>query len=84
MSVKVVHDWQYYDEGKEEWISSTKIPFSITGGRGNGYRVYSKKDNVFPGKWRVDVETERGQVIGRIRFDIVRGVPNGGLETLVF
>ncbi len=29
------------------------------------------KENLQAGSWRVAVETSRGQVIGRVRFDIV-------------
>ena len=70
LDATVVHDWQYYDEEAKGWVSSTKTPFSITGGRDRGYRVFSVKENIFSGKWRVDVKTERGQIIGRVRFDV--------------
>ncbi|MFZ2763757.1 MAG: DUF2914 domain-containing protein, partial [Minisyncoccia bacterium] len=51
-------------------VSSTKTTFSITGGREKGYRVFSVKESLFAGKWRVDVTTQRGQIIGRVRFDV--------------
>lgn len=70
LSIDLTHDWQYFDEEKNEWISASKISFPVKGGRSEGYRGFSKKENVFPGKWRVDIETDRGQVIGRVRFDI--------------
>ena len=70
LNTTIVHDWQYFDEENNVWVSSTRTSFSIVGGRDKGYRGFSVKDNVFQGKWRVDVKTERGQVIGRIRFDI--------------
>jgi len=38
---------------------------------GARYRGYTFKRYAQPGPWRVDVETEEGHVIGRIRFDIV-------------
>ncbi|HEY4493868.1 MAG TPA: DUF2914 domain-containing protein [Candidatus Paceibacterota bacterium] len=69
LQIDIVHDWQYLNlEGK--WVSATKITFPIRGGRNEGYRGFSKKENIFPGHWRVDVATTRGQVIGRVRFDI--------------
>jgi hypothetical protein len=70
LNIKIVHDWQYFDESEDQWVSANKISFPIRGGRDEGYRGFSKKSYVFPGHWRVDIETERGQVIGRVRFDI--------------
>ena len=43
---------------------------SIFGGRDGGYHTYSIKGNIIPGLWRVDIETERGQIIGREEFKI--------------
>ena len=71
LNTKIVHDWQFFDDATGEWVSAARIIFSIKGGRGEGYRGFSKKENLFPGAWRVDVKTERGQIIGRVRFDIV-------------
>ena len=47
----------------------------VLGGRREGYRTYSRKTS-FPddaeGRWSVDVMTASGQLIGRLRFRIVR------------
>jgi len=80
LGIKIVHDWQNFNEVENKWISLDRIIFSIEGGRGEGYRGFSKKENVFPGKWRVDIKTERGQVIGRVRFDIEVGSRPGDLQ----
>jgi hypothetical protein len=69
-SMDVVHRWQYYDSKTNRWIESSRITFTITGGRDDGYRGYSMKSAVFPGLWRVDVETLGGQRIGRAKFKI--------------
>jgi hypothetical protein len=66
----IVHDWQWFDETKGRWTRLSSIPFSISGGRDEGYRGYTLKGNVPEGHWRVDVETSGGQVIGRIKFNI--------------
>jgi hypothetical protein len=66
----IVHDWQWFDESKSRWVPLSGIPFSISGGRDEGYRGYTFKSFVPEGTWRVDVETARGQVIGRIKFDV--------------
>ncbi len=71
LSVKVVHDWQEYDD-KKGWVSMAKIPLTIIGGREGGYRIYSKKEAIESGFWRVSVETERGQVIGTFKFLVQR------------
>ncbi len=70
LTTTIIHHWSYYDESSEKWISSNKIPFSIVGGKDGGYRGYSIKENIRGGKWRVDIETSRGQVVGRLRFDV--------------
>ena len=71
---QIFHRWSFYDQKNKEWIETIKIGFPIVGGRDGGYRGYSVKENVFPGKWRVDVITERGQTIGRIGFEILNNI----------
>ncbi|MDP9249281.1 MAG: DUF2914 domain-containing protein [bacterium] len=73
LNINITHAWQYFDEEKGEWVDSSRISFPVLGGRDGGYRGFSKKENIFPGAWRVDVKTERGQIIGRVRFDIKIG-----------
>ena len=70
LNTRIVHLWQYYDESKKEWVNKSRIPLSIFGGRDGGYHTYSIKGNIIPGLWRVDIETERGQIIGREEFKI--------------
>src|SRR3989344_1194053 len=70
INTKIIHEWQYKDNSKGGWITASTISFSIVGGADGGYRGYSLKSNVFAGKWRVNVRTSRGQVIGRIKFRI--------------
>jgi hypothetical protein len=71
LSVKIFHRWQNYDVTKKEWVTAGLVEFDIKGGREEGFRGYSKKSTVFPGEWRVDVETERKDLIGRIEFTVV-------------
>ncbi len=79
LSTKIVHIWQYYDE-ERGWTTSSRIELSIVGGRDSGFRTYSSKSNLFPGKWRVNVETLRGQLIGRLTFNLTL---SDGTEELV-
>lgn len=70
LNTQIIHHWQYYDKEKEKWISADRVQFAIVGGRDGGYRGYSLKTFLFPGLWRVNIETGRGQIIGRVKFEI--------------
>jgi len=76
----VIDHWQYYDAVKKKWINEGQISLSVAGGRDGGFRTYSRKDGLIPGRWRVNVTTESGQTIGTIRFTIV-APPGGTLVT---
>ncbi|MEX2014040.1 MAG: DUF2914 domain-containing protein [Parcubacteria group bacterium] len=84
LNTRIIHDWQYYDYGVKEWASASKVTFAITGGRVEGYRGFSRKENLSEGKWRVDVKTERNQIIGRVRFNIEPRTGEVELEEKVF
>ena len=71
LNTNIRHSWQYYDERLRKWTTSADILFPIYGGADGGYRGYSEKTNIFPGKWKVDVTDERGRVLGRMRFEII-------------
>ncbi len=71
LETDIVHRWQYYDKSRGKWIDRSRIGFPIVGGRDGGYRGYSLSGNVFAGRWRVLVETSRGQVIGKASFTVV-------------
>ncbi len=64
---RIYHVWQF--NGKEV----DRIPLDIHGGRKEGYRAWTHKQN-FPGnpagKWQVRVLTEDGQLIGVLRFKV--------------
>ena len=79
----VVHHWQYFDAEKGRWMSRDRLRFSITGSTSRGYRGYSVKSSVQPGKWRVDVETVRGQVLGRVNFSVAATEEPMEFETIV-
>jgi len=70
LSTTILHQWQSYDEVSGDWVTEDELGFYISGGRDDGYRGYSHKSVHHEGAWRVSVETERGQVLGRIYFDI--------------
>ncbi|PIR82698.1 hypothetical protein COU20_00765 [Candidatus Kaiserbacteria bacterium CG10_big_fil_rev_8_21_14_0_10_59_10] len=71
LTANIVHEWQLYDEASERWMTTNTVAFPIHGGRDEGYRGYSLKSNATAGKWRVNVKTARGAIIGRVSFRIV-------------
>jgi MFS family permease len=83
LATEIVHVWKYYDPDEQEWVVATAITLPIVGGREGGYRTFSEKDNLFPGKWRVDVVTPRGQLIGRLAFDIRLSTGNEEVVTVI-
>ena len=84
LNTDIIHDWQYYDQISKKWISASKITVPIVGGRNGGYRFYSEKQSLTPGEWRVDVETTRGQIVGRIKFEIVDATSTPNLEQVTY
>ncbi len=84
LNIPILHRWARFDEKQQKWIELESIKFSIYGGRDGGYRGYSYKTVVEPGKWRVDVITERGQVLGRQSFSIVEVDSDPSLETTLY
>ncbi len=69
-ATEMVHQWQYYDEKKGAWMDSTRIVLPISGGREDGFRTYSFKYGITPGRWRVKVITVSGQILGKINFQV--------------
>jgi len=79
LDTKIFHRWEYFDTKKNIWIETDRISFNIFGGRDGGYRGYSIKNNIREGLWRVDVMTNRGQILGRTEFR-VKNNANSGLD----
>lgn len=69
LQTKLSHEWQYQNDNGT-WITASIISYTISGGRDKGFRGYTQKSGIFPGKWRVNVKTARGQILGRISFTI--------------
>jgi hypothetical protein len=68
LDTTIFHRWERYDPSLREWVTKRRLSFPIRGGRPDGYRGYTYVAGIEPGEWRVDVETVRGQVLGRLRF----------------
>lgn len=71
LQTDIVHRWEYRDSVTNDWVTANVVRFPISGGRDAGFRGYSVKENSMPGRWRVSVETLRGQTIGRFSFTVV-------------
>jgi len=71
LTQRIYHEWQYFEEKDQAWVSSDRIGYDLLGGRDNGYRGYTVKRRVRPGEWRVVVETADGRILSRIRFTII-------------
>jgi hypothetical protein len=70
LNTDIVHEWQAYDT-RRGWLTTDRIALPVRGGRGGGYRTYSMKRGVWPGAWRVNVETPTGAILGRVRFNVL-------------
>lgn len=71
LSMKIIHEWQYYDPATGAWITRHRVPLTVVGGRGGGYRTFSRESGFTAGRWRVNVETQTGQLIGRLNFHAI-------------
>ena len=70
MDLGIIHEWQMRSAGGG-WLTRSTIPFPITGGRSEGFRGFSKTQQIEPGLWRVNIKTNTGQIIGQLRFRAV-------------
>ncbi len=66
----IVHAWQYWDDTLGVWQTADALAYSLEGGRDGGWRWWTRKRRLHPGRWRVDVQTEDGHTIGRIPFRV--------------
>ena len=77
LKTNVVHKWRHYDETARTWRTKSTVRFPIVGGREGGYRGYSIKSSRRSGRWRVDIETPDGLLIGRVPFSVRPGSAAG-------
>ena len=71
LNITVLHEWQHYDDAQNKWATERVISLQVVGGRDGGFRTYSSRSNLVEGKWRVNIKTEQGQIVGRLRFNVV-------------
>jgi len=59
--------YRWFHDGREVGSPVTQ---TIEGGRASGFRTASWKPSPAPGRWRVDLSNEMGQLIDRVGFDV--------------
>jgi hypothetical protein len=87
LQTTIYHHWQYRPRKArlKRFTTSDRIAIAISGGREEGYRGYTVKQRLIPGDWRVDVETEDGRLIGRVKFRVEDPVAEPRpLKTIVY
>lgn len=70
LSAPITHVWEYYDTSTKKWVEMTVISFTLAGGRQDGYRAYSQKENITQGLWRVTVKVDSKRIVGRVTFSV--------------
>jgi hypothetical protein len=71
LEARLYHNWQYYD-ANAGWVTKSRIGFGLAGGRDNGFRGYTFKQNMAFGEWRVNVETENGRTVATHEFSVIK------------
>jgi len=67
----IVHHWQKKNSAGD-WLTTDRHRNLIRqGGRDGGWRSYSRKQNVTPGEWRIEVKTAQDRLLGRIPLEII-------------
>jgi hypothetical protein len=71
LNTTIYHEWQRYDGKTRQWVTVSRASLHMNGGRDGGFRTFSQKTSgLLPGRWRVNVLTAGGQIIGRIKFTL--------------
>jgi hypothetical protein len=65
----IIHEWQWQD-GQGNWVGRGRKAITINGGRDDGFRFSTNKTAPQPGQWRVNILSDDGRAIGRVRFAV--------------
>ncbi|PKO45698.1 MAG: DUF2914 domain-containing protein [Betaproteobacteria bacterium HGW-Betaproteobacteria-22] len=71
LKTRLYHRWEHYEQ-KQGWKTQSRIGFDVSGGRNDGFRGYTYKQNLTVGDWRVRVETENEKTITVYRFSVAQ------------
>lgn len=70
ISDNIIVHW-FKEDTVGSWESMDKVPVTITGGREEGYRIFTFKSNYDAGDWKIVVETSTGVEISRLYFTVI-------------
>ena len=73
--------WYYQDPKTGKYSLTDRISsgrMTINGGRESGFRTFTRKKNVPPGKYRVEIAYKNGAVIGSGTFEVFNEPPEDG------
>lgn len=82
INTKLFHRWQFHDP-KRGWVTTSRIVFSLTGGRQKGFRGYTYIQNWQAGEWRVAIETEDARTLSIDKFTITLNSEAQSLREMV-
>ncbi len=82
LQTPIQHLWLLYDEKLGDWRLMDRITMMIQGGRDEGFRGFTRKNNLTSGEWRLEVRAEAGQLLGTLDFK-VRQVQKADYELAV-
>jgi hypothetical protein len=74
VQVDMEHRWHREVDG--DWVHTDTIPFHMRGGRKDGWRMWSRKRHLSPGRWRVKTAVKDGAVLGYETFWVEKGEPD--------
>lgn len=73
LTAPISYIWENYNEATNKWVTyDNPITFTLAGGRENGYRAYSQKENITEGLWRVTVKVDNNRIVGRMKFKVIK------------
>lgn len=69
LKTRLYHVWQYHDK-KNGWQTRSKVGFTLSGGRYDGFRGYTYKSDLQAGEWKISVETENDKTVAVQEFSV--------------
>ncbi len=76
ITTQIQHRWEYFDVAENKWNTIAIIPYSISGGREEGYRGYTYVTAQHDGEYRCNIETDHQVLIGRRTVSTKDGIPS--------
>lgn len=70
LAAGIEHRWEWRDPRSGDWVPQQVVRMTINGGREGGWRAYSFKSAPRQGQWRVNIVTQDGHAVGRVRFAV--------------